>query len=181
MAAGGGGDALAAAIVHRALGHDEPAVIATYAWDRLAVDPLPGPRSASEFTGLRPLGRHNHIITSTTEPLPPSGSTLPRLAGDLADTLVLLDPSHGATGMRTQLTELVDIFRPTVVTTVDVGGDVIARGDEPGLRSPLADALSLDPPIAVGSGVRVSRRPRLWGGVAAWWSWGRVRTGSSWR
>jgi hypothetical protein len=45
--------------------------------------------------------------------------------------------------MRTQLTELVDIFRPTVVTVVDVGGDVIARGDEPGLRSPLADALSL--------------------------------------
>jgi hypothetical protein len=143
VAAGGGGDALAAAIVHRALGHDDPAVIATYAWDRLAVDPLPGPRSATEFTGLRTLGSHNHVITSTTAPLPPSGSTLPRLAGDLGDTLVLLDPAHGATGMGTQLTELVDIYRPTVVTVLDVGGDVIARGDEPGLRSPLADALSL--------------------------------------
>src|SRR4030095_14530419 len=44
VAAGGAGDALAAAIVHRALGHRAPALIATYAWDRLAIDPLPGPR-----------------------------------------------------------------------------------------------------------------------------------------
>ena len=143
VAAGGGGDALAAAIVHRALGHAEPAIIASYAWDRLAVDPLPGPRGADDFAGLRPLGRHNHIITPTTPPLPPSGSTLPRLAGDLADTLVLLDPSHGAAGMRAQLTELVDTYRADTVTVLDVGGDAIARGDEPGLRSPLADALSL--------------------------------------
>jgi hypothetical protein len=155
VAAGGGGDALAAAIVHRALGHDEPAVIATYAWDRLAVDPLPGPRSAIDFAGLRRLGRHNHVITSTTAPLPPSGSTLPRLAGDLADTLVLLDPSHGAAGMRTQLTELVGIYRPDGVTVLDVGGDAIARGDEPSLRSPLADALSLAATTRLDSPVEV--------------------------
>jgi hypothetical protein len=143
VAAGGGGDALAAAIVHRAFHHDEGAVIATYAWDRLSVDPLPGPRSVTDFAGLRPLGRHNHVITSTTTPRPPSGSTLPRLAGDLSDTLVLLDPSAGATGMRAQLVELVQTYRPAAVTVLDVGGDAVARGDEPGLRSPLADALSL--------------------------------------
>ncbi|WP_229758761.1 DUF1152 domain-containing protein [Peterkaempfera bronchialis] len=52
IAAGGGGDAIAAAIVHAALhGPHHPAVILTYAWDRLAVDPLPGPRTpAAEHT-----------------------------------------------------------------------------------------------------------------------------------
>lgn len=143
VAAGGGGDALAAAIVHRALDDDGPAIIATYAWDRLAVDPLPGPRSAADFTGLEPIGRHNYAITPATQPRPPSGSTLPRLAGDLDDTLVLLDPTDGARGMRAQLAELVDLYRPELVTVLDVGGDALARGNEPGLRSPLADALSL--------------------------------------
>lgn len=143
VAAGGGGDALAAAIVHRALDDGGPAIIATYAWDRLAVDPLPGPRSAADFTGLEPIGRHNYAITPASRPRPPSGSTLPRLAGDLADTLVLLDPTDGARGMRTQLAELVDFYRPDLITVLDVGGDALAHGDESGLRSPLADALSL--------------------------------------
>jgi hypothetical protein len=65
------------------------------------------------------------------------------VADDLADTLLLLDPAHGARGMRAQLAELVEIHRPEAVTVLDVGGDALARGDEPGLRSPLADALSL--------------------------------------
>jgi len=54
LAAGGGGDALAASILHRAVGESQPATIATYAWDRLAVDPLPGPRAAADFDGLQP-------------------------------------------------------------------------------------------------------------------------------
>ncbi len=155
VAAGGGGDALAAAIVHRALDDDGPAIIATYAWDRLSVDPLPGPRSAADFTGLEPIGRHNHAITASSASVPPSGSTLPLLAEDLDSTLVLLDPSEGARGMGAQLTELADICRAEQVTVLDVGGDALARGDEPGLRSPLADALtlaastSLEVPVAV--------------------------------
>jgi hypothetical protein len=142
-AAGGGGDALAAAIVHRALGHSEPAVIATYAWDRLWIDPLPGPRRPADFRGLRALGQHNYAIGRDTEPAPPSRSTLPRLAGALQDYLVLLDPHGGARGMRAQLRELAEIFRPDAIAVLDVGGDVLARGDEVGLLSPLADALAL--------------------------------------
>ena len=143
VAAGGGGDALAAAILHRALDTDGPAIIATYAWDRLAVDPLPGPRSAAEFTGLAAMGRRNHTITAATRARPPSRSTLPRLAGDLADALVLLDPTEGAAGMAAQLAELAELQRPDTIALVDVGGDALARSDEPGLRSPLADALVL--------------------------------------
>jgi len=43
VAAGGGGDALATAMLHFAMtGGSDDAVIATYAWDRLLIDPLPG-------------------------------------------------------------------------------------------------------------------------------------------
>jgi hypothetical protein len=143
VAAGGGGDALAASILHRALGGSQPATIATYAWDRLAVDPVPGPRSAEDFDGLSPAVGGNHVVTSRTAPRTPFGSALPRLAGELRDKLVLLDPVDGAVGMGARLAALVAAERAESVTVVDVGGDSLAQGDEPGLRSPLADALAL--------------------------------------
>ncbi|MEV6566188.1 DUF1152 domain-containing protein [Streptomyces kronopolitis] len=44
VAAGGGGDAVAAAMPDAALyGAETPAVVLTYAWDRLLADPMPGP------------------------------------------------------------------------------------------------------------------------------------------
>jgi hypothetical protein len=143
VAAGGGGDALAAAIVHRALGHRAPALIATYAWDRLAIDPLPGPRGLADFTGLQRLGPAVYAIRWSTRPRPPSGSSLPRLAGHLADTLVLLDPADGAVGLSEQLAEMVTLAETETVAVLDVGGDAVARGDEDELRSPVADALAL--------------------------------------
>ncbi|HJP66566.1 MAG TPA: DUF1152 domain-containing protein [Actinomycetota bacterium] len=143
VAAGGGGDALATAMLHRAMsGGSDEAVIATYAWDRLLIDPLPGPRSPSSFTGLEPIGHHNFAVSGTTSAIPPAGSTLPRLAGELSGIrLVVLDPEGGAVGMREQLRELVEIYRPEALQVVDVGGDVLAEGNEAELRSPLADGL----------------------------------------
>jgi hypothetical protein len=143
VAAGGGGDALATAMLHCAMtGRSDDAVIATYAWDRLLIDPLPGPRRPSSFTGLEPVGHHNFAVSRTTSAIPPAGSTLPRLAGELSGIrLVVLDPGGGAVGMREQLRELVEIYRPEALQIVDVGGDVLAEGNEAELRSPLADGL----------------------------------------
>ncbi|MCP2337940.1 DUF1152 domain-containing protein [Actinomadura rupiterrae] len=148
IAAGGGGDALAAAIIHvaaaiRRMSRTEPAAIATWAWDRLAVDPRPGPRGVADFTGLGRVGEQVAVITENTRPLPPAGSTLPRLAAELGMPLFLLDPAGGATGLHAQIRELVTVTESRSVEVVDVGGDVLARGDEVGLRSPLADALIL--------------------------------------
>ncbi len=143
IAAGGGGDALAAAIIHAAATDGEPAAIATFAWDRLIIDPLPGPRGAADFTGLHQLTKSTAAITADTQPIPPGGSTLPRLAAEIDSPLILLDPTKGTTGLRRQLRELVTALGASRAEVIDVGGDVLACGDEPGLRSPLADALAL--------------------------------------
>ena len=45
--------------------------------------------------------------------------------------------------MHAQLTELVEVLGLTKVIAVDVGGDILALGDEPTLRTPLADFLVL--------------------------------------
>ncbi|MGV9312749.1 DUF1152 domain-containing protein [Streptomyces sp. NPDC003691] len=144
VATGGGGDAVAAAMLDTALyGVEDPAVVLTYSWDRLLVDPVPGPRTPADFTALGRLSPGVPVITADTEPVPPAGSTLPRLARELPQTFALIDPRHGVHGITRQLTELVEQLRPESIDLLDVGGDILARGDEPTLRSPLADALTL--------------------------------------
>ncbi|MGW6789552.1 DUF1152 domain-containing protein [Streptomyces chartreusis] len=144
VAAGGGGDAVAAAMLDAALyGDEDQAVILTYAWDRLLVDPVPGPRGPSEFTGLEPVTPSVWSVPAEARPIAPTGSTLPRLAAELPHTFALIDPHHGAEGITRQLEELVGHLDPTSIDLLDVGGDILARGDEPTLKSPLADALTL--------------------------------------
>jgi hypothetical protein len=144
VAAGGGGDAIAAVILHHQLGNGElPAHVATFAWDRLLVDPVPGPRDPSWFDGLVPIGRRNYQVTQRSSVRAPGGSLLPRLAGELPARLYLLDPRGGAAGLRAQLVDLAGILEVGRVQLVDAGGDILAAGHEPELRSPLADALAL--------------------------------------
>jgi len=145
VAAGGGGDAVAAAMIHAAEhGDDHPALILTYAWDRLLIDPRPGPRSATDFTGLESPAPGVLTFTPETRLVNPAGSsTLPRLSGQVAPTIALLDPYQGANGLTDQITAAIHHTGADAVEVIDVGGDVIAQGNEPGLRSPLADALTL--------------------------------------
>ncbi|WP_416478739.1 DUF1152 domain-containing protein [Streptomyces sp. LKA04] len=144
VAAGGGGDAVAAAMLHAALyGDEDQAVILTYAWDRLLIDPLPGPRRPADFTGLERLTPDVWSVPAQARPIEPAGSTLPRLAAELPATFALLDPHQGAVGLTRQLESLVDHVQPASIDLLDVGGDILAQGDEPTLKSPLADALTL--------------------------------------
>ncbi|MDT0404088.1 DUF1152 domain-containing protein [Streptomyces edwardsiae] len=156
VAAGGGGDAVAAAMLHAALyGDEDQAVILTYAWDRLLIDPLPGPRGAERFTGLEPVTQSVWSVPAEARPIAPAGSTLPRLAAELPHTLALLDPHHGAEGITRQLEELVSHLAPASIDLLDVGGDMLAQGDEPTLKSPLADALALAACCQVNAPIRL--------------------------
>ena len=143
VAAGGGGDAIAAWALHWARFPRVHPVIATFAWDRLMIDPVPGPRSVDDFNGLAPIDDVNVAFTPESLPKPPAGSALPRLASELHATFVLLDPRRGATGLRNQLRSLVRTTNTARIEVIDVGGDALAAGHEACLSSPLADALAL--------------------------------------
>ncbi|MDX3839401.1 DUF1152 domain-containing protein [Streptomyces europaeiscabiei] len=156
VAAGGGGDAVAAAMLHAALyGDEDQAVILTYAWDRLLIDPVPGPRGPNNFTGLQHLTPAVRTVPAETRPIAPAGSTLPRLAAELPHTFALIDPHHGVEGITRQLEELVDRLSPESIDLLDVGGDILARGDEPTLKSPLADAVTLAACCQVNAPIRL--------------------------
>lgn len=140
-----------------ALYGDDPGrtVIFTYAWDRLLMDPVPGPRGPSNFTGLEQITPAVWAVPAEARPIAPAGSTLPRLAAELPYIFALIDPHHGVGGLTRQLEELVRHFSTVSIDLLDVGGDILARGDEPTLKSPLADALTLAACCQVNAPVRL--------------------------
>jgi hypothetical protein len=142
LAAGGGGDVITGSVLARALGLTEAPVLMSYSWDRLLFDPLPGPRTAAQFVGLRELAFNVRQVLPGTATVQPGNSSLPRLASQLQAPLILLDPVDGAIGMSRQVRATVEHFGIQRVAVVDVGGDVLTDGRDPGLRSPLADQLA---------------------------------------
>ncbi|POX56244.1 hypothetical protein C3489_05845 [Streptomyces sp. Ru71] len=143
IAAGGGGDPVGAALIHASLGGRADAVVLTYGWERLTVDPVPGPAAPHDFTGLDHDTLPVPLVTPAAEPVEPRGSTLPRLAGRLPTKLALLDPYTGVEGLADQIGRTARAMGADHISVVDMGGDILAHGDEPTLASPLLDALAL--------------------------------------
>lgn len=152
VAAGGGGDAVGTLLARRVLDPDgeAPTLISTCAWERLRIDPTPGPRPISGFTGLGDVDGHPVEMLGSSRTTPPGRSVLPRLAYEADARIFLHDFEGGAKGLAEQLRHLVAALEVERIVVVDVGGDVVATGVEPNLLSPLADSLALAGALATG-------------------------------
>lgn len=152
---GGGGDvvgALAVAELARELG--TPAVLGGLTWERRPIDPLPGPRTMREIVGARRLNEHAGLADADTTG--PGGFHFAEshMARHLGEPVLLLDPSGGPAAVADALADAARRLRCDLVVLTDVGGDVLAHGDEAGLGSPLADAVCLAAtPMLVQRGV----------------------------
>ncbi|WP_067828604.1 DUF1152 domain-containing protein [Nocardia inohanensis] len=153
IAAGGGGDAITAAMLAAAIPDLGVAAIMSYSWDRFMIDPTPGPRTRDAFSGL--IDRGGVAEIPPTAALRRGSSTLPPLAGCLEMPLLLLGTEAGAGGMSELMRCAATEFGADELVVVDVGGDIIARGDEATLRSPLADSLALAAAMRSGMPTRV--------------------------
>lgn len=145
MAAGGGGDAVGALLARRALGDtdERPPLVTTCAWERLRIDPVPGPRSRADFSGLGLVGGEAVEVLPDSNTIPSGRSVLPRLAETSGARIFLHDFDGGAVGLTGQLQRLTTSIGVDQLVVVDVGGDILARGPESELRSPLADSLTM--------------------------------------
>ncbi len=140
---GGGGDVVGALSVARyceSLG--TPARLGGVAWERLPIDPHPGPRPLTDIRG----GRHLDGVviadggTTTPEGVPFAES---RMAAHLGEPVALIDVTRGPRGVAAGLRAAAGELDCDLAVLVDVGGDVLAHGDEPELASPLCDAVML--------------------------------------
>lgn len=145
VAAGGGGDAVAALLVRRMLAPDGDGttLVSSCAWERLRTDPVPGPRPRTDFRDLGVIAGARAEVTAGSDTIPRGRSLLPRLASEAATRVFLHDFEGGALGLAHQLDQLVTALDVDRLMLVDVGGDIVARGHEPSLLSPLADSLTL--------------------------------------
>jgi hypothetical protein len=108
----------------------------------------------TQIEGGRALGANAVLAsakTTTPEGVPFSES---RMAEHLGADTVLIDVSGGAAGVADGIAFSCDALGCDLVVLADVGGDVIARGDEPELASPLCDAVMLAATVALADRVR---------------------------
>jgi hypothetical protein len=159
---GGGGDvvgALATAEFARLYDGADP-IVGGITWERRAIDPVPGPRRVDEIvdgeqvapgillTGPRTRVRGRDVYLAES-----------RMAQFLGRQTLLIDVHGGPAAIADGLRSAVGQLRRDLIVFIDVGGDVIARGDERGLRSPLCDAVML----AAAAELRRSGTPVLAG------------------
>jgi hypothetical protein len=140
---GGGGDcvgACATAVHARSFGAS--AVVGGLTWERRPVDPLPGPRRLSELVDA-PAVLNDAVAMCGPDTTGPGGFTFAEahLSRALGEQTVLVDVNVGARAVAEGLADAADTLGCDLIALVDVGGDVLAHGDEAGLASPLADAV----------------------------------------
>ena len=83
------------------------------------------------------------------------------VAAYLERPTVLIDITDGAAGAAEGVSAAAGLLGCDLVVYTDVGGDALAVGDEPGLGSPLCDAVMLAAGIRLGPAARrCDRRPR---------------------
>ena len=143
---GGGGDVVGALAIAEAarLYHGARPVVGGVAWERRPIDPEPGPRAAEEIEDAEVIApgvlrARPHTRVRGRDVLFAES----HMAAFLGEDTVLVDVRGGPAAIAAGLTEAARVLGCDLVVFADVGGDVLAHGHEPGLGSPLCDALML--------------------------------------
>lgn len=144
---GGGGDvagALATVEACRRYHGAEPR-IGGVAWERRVFDPVPGPRGEAQIEGLVERIAPGALLAGPDTRIRDGGVRFAEsyMARFLGEPVLLLDILGGPAAISTGLAVAVERLRADLVVFVDVGGDALAHGGEPGLASPLCDAVVL--------------------------------------
>jgi hypothetical protein len=147
VGAGGGGDVSSAYLVARMLESSGlRTALASLVWERLVYDPEPGPLPLEHLSGNIELLEWAGVAYGLCWAIRRGVAVYPsacKLAAATRRPVGLLDCSKGELGVRLGILELSHLFSCDTIVAVDVGGDVVARGCEEELWSPLADSLTL--------------------------------------
>jgi hypothetical protein len=147
FAVGGGGDVASAAMLALALRRlSIKAYVASVAWERFVVDPIPGPICFEEIVGGRQLGNYSMLIDGGVWAARGGRKVVFQAVNTskaLEEPIPIVDLYGGVLGVVKGLQEVLNYYGCDTVVSVDVGGDILATGFEEELWSPLADFIGL--------------------------------------
>lgn len=142
---GGGGDVVGAlAVAEAAREAGLQARVGGVTWERRVVDPIPGPRTIAEIENVaETLG--GGAVLAGPETSGPGGFLFAEsnMARVLGEPVLLVDPNPGPRAVAAAIDDAAERLGCDLVVLLDVGGDVLGHGGEPGLASPLCDAVLL--------------------------------------
>ncbi len=157
---GGGGDVVGALASARFLEFcGLEFILGGLSWERSVFDPVPGPRSLSEVLEVKPI--HDYAWLANAQSRTNTGVFFAesKMAATLEREILLVDISGGVKGVAEALEAALREFKADLLVGIDVGGDSLAEGGEPMLRSPLADSVML----AAYSELEQRGQRTLWG------------------
>ena len=157
---GGGGDvvgALATARFFEFCGLEF--ILGGLSWERNVYDPIPGPRKLSEVRNVDALHSFAWMANAASQTDTGVYFAESRMAAALAKEVLLIDINGGVAGVVDGIEIATKEFQSDLLVGIDVGGDSLAQGHEPGLRSPLADSIML----AAFAELAKRGRHTLWG------------------
>ncbi|WP_202319058.1 DUF1152 domain-containing protein [Archaeoglobus neptunius] len=153
---GGGGDIVSTIPVANFLGHFGFEVYhGSVIWDRIVVDPKPGPRSLEELRNVEIINETVGIASENTRTVDGVTPNIAR-AAKVFGRVVSIDITKGVEKMVQGLSDFAEKFDVSLIIGVDAGGDAISVGFESGVRSPLADAMCVAALKRVGGIVAVT-------------------------
>src|ERR1041385_6226323 len=157
---GGGGDVVGALAVARFLEFcGLEFLLGGLSWERSVYDPIPGPRKLCETRNVRALHEFAWMANAETQTMTGVYFAESRMAAALGREVLLLDINGGVPGVVNGIETAMRELQADLLVGIDVGGDSLAEGHEPGLRSPLADSIML----AAFAELEKRGRRTLWG------------------
>jgi hypothetical protein len=141
---GGGGDVVGALATARFLefcGLDF--ILGGLSWERSVFDPVPGPRALAEVEDVRVLHPRAWMANPKSRTNTGVAFAESSMAAAQGKEILLIDINGGVKGVVEGVEAAMSEFDTDLLVGLDVGGDSLAQGDEPGLRSPLADSVML--------------------------------------
>jgi len=141
---GGGGDVVGALATARFLEFcGLEFVLGGLSWERSIYDPIPGPRKLSEVRNVRVLHDYAWMANGDSQTTTGVFFAESKMAAVQGQEVLLIDINGGVKGAVDGLEVAMKELNTDLLVGLDVGGDSLAQGNEPGLRSPLADSIML--------------------------------------
>ena len=147
IAIGGGGDIVGATQLYNAMKRDRVrAYLAAIPWERFTIDPIPGPLGLEDFNGNLILLDNYGIILGETYAIHRGHLVIPQVSRvweTLKTPIIIYDATGGYESLVKGIVNSIKYLGVDTIIGLDVGGDVLAKGFERELWSPLLDHLAI--------------------------------------